>query len=356
MGKGNEAIEIHGKDQPWANNDNMIWLVSTVSISRNVEKFPFPAKLDLARRKQIIALISKNLLKESQLKEPILLKVEEMTPVEKELFAEHFLANSNFQQLHSGEAFVLDGSGVFLAGINIDNHIQFELMEIKGELENAWNQLVKIEMSLGTKFNYAFSSRFGFLTSEPAISGTGLVLSGYLQPSALIHTNKISETLNRLKNDRLIFTSIRGGIEEYVGDILVVKNNYSLGVTEESIISNLRLFITKLLVEENSIRSQLKQKENGEIMDKVSRAFGILIHSYRMETQEALNEIALIKLGVDLGWVEGVTPSALNHLFFHCRRAHLLSDLKDIEIPPDQILHKRAEFIHRTLKDAKLKI
>jgi protein arginine kinase len=91
-------------------------------------------------------------------------------------------------------------------------------------------------------------------------------------------------------------------------------------------------------------------------MDKVSRAFGILIHSYRIETRETLNEIGLVKLGVDLGWVEGVTPADLNHLMFHCRRAHLLTSLKEPEIPQDQVPHKRAEFIHATLKNAKLKI
>ena len=96
--------------------------------------------------------------------------------------------------------------------------------------------------------------------------------------------------------------------------------------------------------------------ENGDLMDKVSRAFAILIHSYRMETKEALNEISLVKLGIDLGWVEGVTAAELNHLFFHCRRAHLLVALKEPEMSLEQVPHKRAEFIHKTLKNAKLKI
>jgi protein arginine kinase len=59
---------------------------------------------------------------------------------------------------------------------------------------------------------------------------------------------------------------------------------------------------------------------------------------------------------VDLGWVEGIKPAELNHLFFHCRRAHLLTALKDADIPADQIPHKRSEFIHKTLINAKLKI
>lgn len=356
MGKGSDAIEIHGKDRPWSNNENVIWLASTVSLHRNVEKFSFPGKLDLARRKQIISLVSKDLMKEERLKEPLLLKIEDMTPTEKELFAEHFLTPYNLHQHHSGEAFIVDSGGAFLAAMNLDNHIQFELIDTKGELESSWNQLMKIEMALGKKFNYSFSPRFGFLNADPTLSGTGMILSVFLQPSALIHTNKFHEAMRRLSNDRLTFTGIRGNSEEFVGDVVIVRNNYTLGVSEEDIISTLRLFTTKLLVEESSARSHLKHTEDVELMDKVSRAFGVLIHSYRTETREALNEIGLVKLGVDLGWVEGVTHAELNHLFFHCRRAHLLTSLKDPEIPPEQVPHKRSEFIHKTLKNAKLKI
>jgi protein arginine kinase len=356
MGKGSDAIIIHGKDRPWNKNDNLIWLASTVCLYRNIEKFSFPVKLDLTRQKQIVSLISKELLKEKHLKDPLLLKVEDMSPVEKQLIAEHFLTPYNLHQLHSGEAFILDSKGVFLAGLNLENHIQLELMDTKGELESTWNHLVKIETTLGKKFNYCFSPRFGFLTADPKDAGTGFVLSVFLQPSALIHTNKLTEALHRLSNDRLTFTGMLGNKEDFIGDVLIAKNNYTLGVSEEEIISTLRLFTTKLLVEEGSARSQIKHTENPELMDKVSRAFGILAHSYKIETRETLNEIGLVKLGVDLGWVEGITPAELNYLLFHCRRAHLLTSLNEPEIPQEQIPHKRAEFIHETLKNAKLKI
>ena len=75
--------------------------------------------------------------------------------------------------------------------------------------------------------------------------------------------------MKRLSNDRLTFTGIQGNLEEFVGDVVIVKNNYTLGVSEEDIISTLRLFTTKLLVEESSARSQLKNVENAELMDKV---------------------------------------------------------------------------------------
>ncbi len=109
------------------------------------------------------------------------------------------------------------------------------------------------------------------------------------------------------------------------------------------------------MVEENTVRNHLRKEENAMVMDKVSRAYGVLIHSYQIETVEALNAISLLKLGADLGWLEGVSPQDLNRLFFECRRAHLLSKFEQ-EVVQDKLPHKRAEFIHSTLQKAKLKI
>jgi protein arginine kinase len=35
--------------KPWFNSTNPIWLASTVSLKRNIEKFKFPNKLDVER-------------------------------------------------------------------------------------------------------------------------------------------------------------------------------------------------------------------------------------------------------------------------------------------------------------------
>lgn len=351
MAKKGKSPIYHNK--PWANNNNNIWLASTISIQRNIEKCAFPSKLDKDRRSQIISLVSKSLLQSKDLKNPVLVKSEDLTPTEKEYLFEHFLSNQSFQQVHSGEAFILDDSGKFLTTLNVSNHIQLELIDCQGELESVWNQMVKIEIDLGQSINYAFSPKFGFLTSDPTICGTGFVLTAFLQPSALIHTGKIHEIIAKNKTESIIIRGLLGDPNVIIGDIWAVQNNFTIGLTEENIISSVRLFTTKLLVEENSVRSHLRKEGNTEVMDKISRAFGVLIHSYQIEPIEALDAISLLKLGADLGWLEGVSPMELNQLFFDCRRAHLLSKFKK-DVEPDKVPHKRAEYIHKTLKKAKL--
>lgn len=355
MAKNSKGLDFLHQGKPWDSNNNNIWLASTINLSRNIEKIPFPPKLNKERRLQIISLVSKTLLHSASLKNPYLIKIEDIGPNEKEFFVEHFLSPQSFQQAHSGEAFIIDDTGEFLAILNLNNHIQFELLDCRGELETAWNLMVKIETELGKSINFSFSPKFGFLTADPATSGTGFILTVYLQPSALIHSNKFEETLERIKYPGVTIAGIQGDRKHLIGDVVTIRNSYTLGVTEENIISSLRLFTTKLLVEESSARSHLRQEENREVKDKVSRAFGVLVHSYQIETIEALNSISLLKLGADLGWLKGVTAAELNKLFFNCRRAHLLTNFGE-EVSQSELSHKRAEFIHQTLKHCSLAI
>lgn len=224
--------------KPWENNSNTVWLASTIRLQRNIEKYKFPSKLSVDRRKQIISLVSKELLGMNHLVNPRLMKAEDLPPQEKEFIVEHFLANQTYHhQAHAGEAFLLEDTGEFLASMNLQDHIHLQLLDCKGELENSWSRLVKIETGLGKTINFSFLPKFGFLTSDHTQCGTALIVTVYLQVPALIHIGKVDEILEKLADDSLSITGIQGDPTEIIGDILTVANNYTLGITEENIVS-----------------------------------------------------------------------------------------------------------------------
>lgn len=346
---------IMSLSHPWDNNENTVWLASTVSLTRNVERFKFPGKLEADRQKQIISLISKGLLSNELLNKPQLYRAEEISPLQKEFLVEHFFSQYSFHQAHSGEAFIVDQTGEFLATINIRDHLHLHYLDCKNDLENTWNRLVAIETNLGKQVSYAFSPKYGFLTADYNLCGTALNVSLFLQVPALVHTSTIDDVLERLLDPTLTVTGIQGDPSEIIGDVIVVQNNYTLGVNEEGIIAGLRGFATKLLMEENGTRQKIQNDNDDEIKDKVSRAFGILFHSYQIEAVEALNALSLLKLGLELDWVSGITIPQINQLFFQCRRSHLIKN-HNAGLKPEEIPHKRAEFIHRLLKEVHLTI
>lgn len=356
MKKNNNGKDpVLSQRKPWDNNENSVWLASTLSLVRNVEKFKFPMKLDAERERQLIGVISKELMDNKLLKKPHLLYAEQASPLQKEFLVEHFLAIESFQQAHAGEAFIIDNTGEMLVTLNMHDHIHFHLLDTQGELESAWNRLVQIETSLGKSINYAFSLKYGFLTADFNQCGTALNVSVFLQVPSLVHKEQIDSVLEKLVDDSLSITGIQGNPTEIIGDVIVVQNNYTLGISEENIIANLRAFTTKILLEENTFKSKIKHEECPEIKDRVSRAYGILTHSYQIEAVESLNAVSLLKLGAELGWLTGITMKELNSLFFNCRRAHLLDSFGN-GIKQEEILHKRAEYIHNSLSNVKLTI
>lgn len=339
---------------PWSDNGNAIWLTSALSLSRNLEKFKFPATLAADGRKQIVALISRELQQSPFLQSPSVLRAEECSPVDKEFLFEHFLATQSFYQAHSGEAFAVDDSGEFIAIINLPDHLNIVLSDTKGELESALARLIKIDVDLGQRLSFAFSMRFGFLTANPAHCGTGLILQVFLQLPALIHRNLVTQAIAKHKTEGITVTGLHGSPQEHIGDLLVVSNSYCLGITEDQIISSVRLFAMHMIAEEKRARGQIKQQNDVEIKDKISRAFGLLTYSYQIEAAEALNALSLLKMGVDLGWVENITVEKLNELFFNSRRAHLLAT-GPASLRSDELAHRRAEFLHEALQKASLK-
>lgn len=350
-----EEKEILSLTNPWGNNDNNIWLASSFEFYRNIDKYLFPEKLDAMRKQQVISLVSKTMLALDGINQPHLIFAEKISPLAKQFLVEHFLTVQTFQSTHLGEAFIIDQTGRFLATINIHDHLVLKMIDCAGELENSWNTLLKMELLVGQAIPFAFSQKFGFLTSNPGLCGTGFVVNVFLQLSGLIHLSRVDEILDKHVDESITVTGIQGNPTEIIGDVLAIKNNYTLGLSEENIISNLRALTTKLLTEENKARNEIRVSQNAHIKDLVSRAYGILTHSYQIEPIEALNAISLIKLGIEMGWVTGLKFGDLNQLFFNCRRSHLLTNLGEV-IPQEEIPHKRAEFIHEAFKNSELKI
>lgn len=358
MNRENNQHPLLTKESPWSNNENPIWLGSTLQIHRNYEKFNFPGKLPPEKRKQIISVINQGLMKSQQLKNPKMIPAETLSPQEKEFLVEHFLSNQGFHQASSGEAFILDETSEFLAVINLKDHIFLEFIDVKEELENSWERLVKLESEIAQSANFAFSQKFGFLTSDPGKCGTAFIVTIFLHLPALIFAAKLEDIIRKNKEDGALHTGLQGDPTEVIGDIAAFHNTYTIGVTEENILSSLRTLGTKLVVEEKGMRKFYKQAsevETAGLKDKVSRAYAILLHSYQIDAIEALQAISLLKLGLDLDWIKGTTHAVLNHLLFACRRAHLMCQHKD-NISYELLPHKRSEFIHKVLQGLTLLI
>ncbi len=341
---------------PWEQETNPIWPASSFILHRNLAKYLFPPKMNESQFKQTLSILQNSLMKSTALQEPVFLNAEEIDAVDKEFLFEHFLCMEGFQNTLSGQGFIVDNTSRFLGMLNIQDHLQIQIVDCKGTWENTWNTLSQIETLISSTVDFAYNPKFGYLTSDPSLCGTGLTVLAYLHLPALIHSGQLPDILLKQKEEDITAMGMQGTIEETVGDILVLRNTYTLGTSEENILHALHSMAMKLMALEKTLRSHLQKENNAEIKDMVSRSFGLLMHSYQLQTKEAMNAISLLKLGLDLGWISGVTDQKLTEALFRCRRAHLIHELKDKKVPTEDIPRKRAEFLHKLMQGIELKI
>ena len=335
---------------PWDQSSNPIWPASCFFLHRNLSDYSFPSKLSPEQSSKLLEELKTVFLNLQELKDPSYLPAEILSAQEKEFLCEHFLGQEGWQNASKGQAFIFDSSAKFLALLNFQDHLLLQLIDCKGEWEQAWNSLNKIEESIGAKLAYAFCPRFGYLTSNPKRSGLGLLAVCYLHLPGLIRSKTLIDTLKVDPNPGIEALGLLGNMDEMVGDFLVLKNNYTIGLTEEAILNDLYKTASYLILSEKAQRLQYKETNSPEIKDAISRAYGLLMHSYQLETQEALNALSQIKLGIDLGWVTGISDEEINEIFFRCRRAHIAQSDQKISLNEKELAHARAEHLHGKLK------
>ncbi len=329
---------------PWQDHSHNVWLASTLSISRNLGKFKFAAQLDKVRQQQVISLLWEGLKTAPTLQTPTLYRAEELTPLQKEYLMEHFLIQEGFHKAHAGEGFAIDAEARFLAAMNLQDHLLMQFIDTQQEIEKSWNALVKLEEHLGSTVDFAFHPRFGFVTADPNQCGTGLFVTLFLHIPAVIHLGELPELLEKEREDEVESIGLQGKTSEMIGDILVAHNTCTVGLTEEYLLTTMRMWATRAVVAEISLRKKLLRGEGEQIKNRVARALGLLTHSYQLEVVEALNALSLVKLGVEIGWIGAPEGLNLNQILFNCRRAHLMEALKE-EVAIPELPRRRAEYL-----------
>ena len=312
----------------WKGNTNSIWLATTLSLHRNIQKFNFPQRLDLSKKRQLGELTCTTLKELSILKRPIECFFDSMLALERDYLYEHFLQFDPLKDSLLGQSFLFDEQGDILIKMNVQDHLEICAIEQSEQVEKALEKIQAIEKGLENTISFSFSPKFGYLTEDPTICGTGLVAKAFLHVPALIETGEIESILHNSSAEGVFLTGLHGDNEKIIGNMLVVTNRWTLGTTEDSILSLIRTTAMAIASHENDMRQKLERTHprNETLYDRISRMLGTSKYSFTMDTSETLHNLSLAKLGVELGWLTGITLEELNCHFFDLRRAHISSE------------------------------
>ncbi len=319
---------------PWDGALHPICLSYTFSLRRNISPFCFPMRMDALQLEQCMQVMCQVLCEH---KEHLFLPAELVNPVDKELLCVYFLCDESFQNAFKGQGFFL--SGDFFARLNIQDHLHLKQRDV--DLEKGYQQLLQWETVLGAKFPFAHNASFGYLTADPRVSGTALQVAVYLHLPAISYLNKV-ETFSLQQNSSQMELS---PLDE--SGVWVMHNQYTLGLSEEDILREVRASVLFWIALEEQTREQLKN--NLEAKDAVSRAYGVLTHAELVQTKEALHALGLLKWGADMGWVSGFSAPLFHQLFFGCQRPYLAKLFSVDEGSTEKLALVRASYLRKAL-------
>lgn len=335
----------------WQRNPHVYHIASSLVLARNLQAFYFPPKLDRHSQSKLFEFLKaevKRALPSAQIFEG-----QELRGEDKAWISEHFLLREGINHLQQAQGIAMDRSSKFLLRINDQDHLNFHVSQPGDNLQSAFEKVFRIERSLGKKMEWAFSERYGFLTTRPEQCGSALVCS------SLLHIPlTLEEGAFRIES-KLKLTSIdhqRAPKEQsdsfFPGGFVWIENRQTLGISEEEILSSLTQQNTKLLGRERRLREEKRQNLDDATKNQISRSFGLMKHSWTLGSKELLEAIAMLKLGLDLGVVTGCTQKNLNQILLASGRGAL-----EAQSPGEESLeHRRGAFVQKILKRLRLNL
>lgn len=293
------------------NSEKCRVVVSTrIRLARNLEDYPFPAKLDAAGKSQVNSLVRDALLGNCD-EDLSYIEMENLTRAQAVSMAERHLVSPEFASEVKGRALLLSEDESVSIMLCEEDHIRLQVMEAGLALDSAYARADSLDNAIASKLKLAFDERIGFLTQCPTNLGTAMRASVMLHLPALAKSGQITKIAATVSKLGLIIRGAYGEGSSPNGDMYQLSNQVTLGISEETALSNLKSIAQQLVAQELSLREQMLKNPVWE--DKIFRALGILKNARLMSCEEFMQLSSLVRLGAAEGLLD-VSLEALSEL------------------------------------------
>ncbi len=321
---------------------------SRIRLARNLHRFPFLTVAPPTERGQIESFVRERFEEVLAPRNIHYFQLTRMNQVDRTLLVERHLISREHAQGEGerGVAISMDESTSIM--VNEEDHLRLQVLRSGLNLEEAWEAIDRLDTSLEQHLNYAFHPRFGYLTCCPTNVGTGLRISVMVHLPAAVFSKQMEKVIQSLT--RLNYT-VRGRDGEGttpVGDLFQISNQITLGKSEKDIISELKKVIPEVLKFERTWRHKLVEDQPRRLEDRVWRAYALLKHARTITSEETIELLSAVRLGVNVGVIPNVPISTVNELFIFTQPSHL-QKLEKKHLDADDRDVVRAEFIRKKL-------
>ena len=295
-------------------------LSSRARLARNVASFRYPARLAHAEQ---IALQEALLQEVTALPAPDLFSgyaLDSMEEWHRHALVERGVVSRGYVA-DTGRALALGASNGVGVTFNDRDHLRLSAIGSGLALQDNFAAVSRVEASLEATVSYAASLEWGYLTSSPRDTGTGLRVSVGLHVPALVMTGGVDSVLRIAARFGLrVSRFLPGGPD----DIVLLSNKVALGILEGDITIGLEEATGRIVRRERRRRQSLLVRRRLRVEDRIWRAHGLLTTCRRIGQTESLELLSWVRLGATIGILEEGLSVTATRLFFETQRAHLL--------------------------------
>jgi protein arginine kinase len=304
---------------------------------------PFEVKMKPRDAERIIEVVQSAIA--ANLKGRFLL-LKKTTPLERESLLECHLISPAFIKEDRPAAVFISDTGNISIMINEEDHLRLQGLACGLNLADLSNDIFDIEDVLGANLGYAFNETYGFITSCPTNLGTGLRASVLLHLPGLVYANEVDKILKGAVNLGMAVRGLYGEGTEIKGNLFQISNQYTLGFKEEELIQTMQKFTNMVLDIERKTRDMIMEKAHSEFEDKVFRSLAILRSARIISSDEVLNLLSAVRLGIGTGILSGIGLDTVNEVMIISRPGNIQMFYGEILEEHERDV-KRADYVRK---------
>lgn len=317
------------RQTPWLGSPGEhagIVLSSRIRLARNLEGWNFARKLPPARARALVDRIAEAAARACPGR---MLRIDKLDGPERQLLVERQLISRDLAASKRAAGLWLGEDERTALMIGEEDHLRLQVFTSGLQLEGLLVEAVGLDRALEPALGFAFDERLGYLTACHTNVGTGLRASVMLHLPALAETGELKAVLRAFDKLHLAVRGRFGEGSEPHGHYYQLSNRRTLGQDEAAIVRSVHEAALRVIDAERVARDAMlgDDAQRNRLEDKVWRAWAVLTHARVLSSEELIEHLAWLRLGLALDMLHAVSPrptwAILDRIFVQCQPAHL---------------------------------
>jgi protein arginine kinase len=302
---------------------DLITLLSSVRIRRNITGFPFPFKCGKSELYDSAAIILGSFGGSSVWDDCDFRMIDSLDDASRHLLLEMSMITPKFVQGGPGRFLLRDSEGRIACMVNEEDHISISVTNSGLSVASALDTAMGLERSI--EVNLVRDAVLGYLTSNPAYAGTGTTATVMLHLPALYALDDMARVVDTFKRDwnSLELARWLPFGSEPCGSFYALSNRITLSVAPEDISHSVSQAAQALISREMFARHKICCGRGDDVHDRFWRAWGLLRHAKKLSFPEAMDAFSFVKLGSDVGMLPRIDDKEWRGLIVRCQKYHL---------------------------------